>query len=222
MNVYPICLVNLRERVCVVVGGGRVAERRVGALLECQARVTVISPTLTPELRRWAEAGKLKHVARSYRDGDLEGAFLCIAATNDRAVNEQVWREGNARGVLVNTVDPVRRTDGDASHSHFIVPAVVRRGDLTIAVSTGGLNPALAARIKEEIASLFGPEYGDLLQILGDLRPRLIAELPPERRRAFADAVLDADIASLLRTGDRAGALARIEEIFESCKGQGE
>ncbi len=214
MNVYPICLVNLQERACVVVGGGSVAERKVGALLGCQARVTVISPTLTPELRRWAEAGKLTHVARSYRDGDLEGAFLCIAATDDRAVNEQIWREGDARGVLVSTVD-------DASRSHFIMPAVVRRGDLTIAISTGGLNPALAARIKEEVASLFGPEYGELLQILGDLRPRLIAELTPERRRVFVNAVLDAGLVTLLRTGDRISALARIEEIFESCKGQG-
>ncbi len=214
MNVYPICLVNLQERTCVVVGGGSVAERKVGALLECQARVIVISPTLTPGLHRWAEAGKLTHVARPYRDGDLEGAFLCIAATDDHAVNQQAWREGDARGVLVNTVD-------NASHSHFIVPAVVRRGDLTIAVSTGGHSPALAAKIKEKVASLFGPEYGDLLQILGDLRPQMIAELTLKRRRAFADAVLDADIASLLRAGDRAGALARIEEIFERCKGQG-
>ncbi len=85
----------------------------------------------------------------------------------------------------------------------------------------GGLNPALAARIKEEVASLFGPEYGDLLQILGDLRPRLITELTPERRRVFVDAVLDAGLVTLLRTGDRISALARIEEIFESCKRQG-
>jgi precorrin-2 dehydrogenase/sirohydrochlorin ferrochelatase len=211
MNVYPICLVNLHERTCVVVGGGRVAERKVDALLECQTRLIVISPTLTPELRRRAEAGKFAHVARPYRDGDLEGAFLCIAATDDREVNRQVWHEADARGVLVNTVD-------DTSHSHFIVPAVIRRGDLTIAVSTGGLNPALAAEIKDQMASLFGPEYGDLLQILDELRPRLIAELSPERRRAFVNAVVNADIASLLPAGDRAGALARIEEIFESCK----
>jgi len=214
MNVYPVCLINLHEKRCVVVGGGGVAERRVGALLACQARVIVISPTLTPGLRHWAETGKLTHVARSYRNGDLEGAFLCIAASNDRAVNEQVWREGSARGVLVNLVD-------DMTRSHFIVPAVVRRGDLTIAISTGGHSPALAARIKEELAALFGPEYEDLLQLLGALRPRLRAELSAQGRRAFADAVLGSDICSLLREGDRAGARARLEEILESIEEQG-
>lgn len=195
----------------MVVGGGAVAEHKVIALFECQAQVIVISPTLTPGLRRWAEAGKLTHVARAYRFGDLEGALLCIAATDDRAVNEQVWREGDARGTLVNVVD-------DVAHSHFIVPAVVRQGDLTLAISTGGHSPALAARIKEELAALFGPEYGDLVQILGSLRPRLKAEFGPEQRRAFARAVLDMDVVSLLREGDSAGALSRMEEILAGYK----
>lgn len=223
MRVYPICLINLHKKTCVVVGGGTVAERKVGALLDCQAQVVAISPTLTPNLRRWAEAGDITHVARAYRHGDLEDAFLCIAATDDRGVNAQVWRDGDARGVLVNTVD-------DAVHSHFIAPATLRRGDLTIAISTGGHSPALAVRIKEKLASLrqaqdtalFGPECDALLQILGALRPRAMAELTPERRNAFFYAVVDdAKIASLLKHGDRARAIARAEDLFEHYKEQG-
>lgn len=211
MNAYPVFLINLHKKTCVVVGGGLVAERKVETLLACQARVTIISPTLTPGLRHRAEVGKITHVARAYRYGDLEGAFLCIAATDDRAVNEEVWCEGEARHVLVNTVD-------DAVHSDFITPAVVRRGDLSISVSTGGKSPALAARIKEELAALFGPEYEDLVRLLGDLRPRLTAELDVATRRAFTDAVLDADIRSLLKKGKRDEALARAEAILNRCK----
>ena len=214
MKVYPICLINLHEKKCVVVGGGAVAERKVDALFACQARVIVISPTLTPKLRRWAEAGRLTHVARVYRCGDLEDAFFCIAATHDRVVNEEVWREGDARGMLVNVVD-------DMAHSHFMAPAVLRRGDLTFAISTGGHSPALAVRIKEELAALFGPEYEDLVQTLGALRPRMITALDPEQRRSFVSAVLDADIASLLREGRRAEALVKIEEILDRYRERG-
>ena len=213
MRYYPLNL-NVEDRRCVVIGGGKVDERKVGTLLACQARVLVISPTLTSRLRHWAEAGKLTHMARAYRQGDLEGAFLCIAATGDRAVSEQVWREGDARGVLVNAAD-------DVDHSHFIAPAVVRRGDLTIAISTGGHSPALAVEIKEKLAALFGPEYGDLVRLLGALRPRLKAELGPEQRRAFVQAVLNEDIMALLKQGDEPRAWARMEEILESCKERG-
>jgi siroheme synthase-like protein len=208
MNVYPVCLINLHDKMCVVVGGGPVAERKVETLLACQARVTVISPTLTARLREEAEAGRLTYRARAYRCDDLEGAFLCIAATDDRAVNEQVWREGEARGVLVNTVD-------DVTHSHLITPAVLTRGDLTIAISTGGSSPALAARLKEELAALFGPEYAGLVQILDSLRPRLRAELGAQERRAFVNAAFDADVLSLLKAGERVRALAKLEEILK-------
>lgn len=210
VKTFPIGL-NLNEKRCVVLGGGQVAERRIHALLECGARVKVISPTLTPRLARWAKTAKLTHVARRYRYGDLKHAFLCIAATSDRAVNKQVWREGKANGVLVNTVD-------DMAHSNFIVPAILKRGDLTIAISTGGTSPALAARIKEELAAQFGREYQDLLQILRDVRPRLKVEMDHAKRRRFADAVFDSDIWSLLKKGQRVAAQERVKEILEQCK----
>lgn len=209
-RVYPIGL-DLHEKRCVVIGGGTVAERRIGALFDCGAQVKVISPTLTPRLRRWVKADKLMRVARRYRRGDLKRAFLCIAATSDRAVNEQVWREGRANGVLMNSVD-------DAAHSDFIVPAILRRGGLSIAVSTNGASPGLAARIREELVKEFGREYSVMVEILRTFRPRLKAELASPQRRRFINAVFDSDVRLLLKNGRRGAARARVEEILEQCK----
>ena len=194
-----------------MIGGGVAAEKKAATLLASEARVVVISPTLTPVLRRWAKAGRIAHVRRSYQPGDLEGAFLCFAATNDGAVNEGICRDGDAHGVLVNAVDA-------AAPSHFMMPAILRRGDLMIAVSTNGHSPALAVAIKGMLAALFGPEHGGLVDILGALRPRLKAELDREGRLAFTRAVLGSGILSLLKEGDRPGAFARAEEILADCK----
>jgi siroheme synthase-like protein len=214
LSVYPICLINLQAKKCLVIGGGVAAERKVATLLASEARVVVISPTLTPALRRWAEAGRIAHARRAYQPGDLEDAFLCFAATSDGAVNERICRDGDAQGVLVNAVD-------SAAPSHFMMPAILRRGDLMIAISTGGHSPALAVAIKERLAALFGPEYGDLVHILGALRPRLKAELGREGRLAFTRDVLGSGILSLLEERDRPGALARAEEILADCKTRG-
>ncbi len=214
MDVFPICLINLHEKMCVVVGGGVVAERKVNTLLERRARVVVISPTLTADLRRKVAAGEITHVERAYRHGDLEGVFLCIVAAGNRQVAAAVWQEGNECGVLVNAVD-------EAAHSHFIMPATVRQGDLTMAISTGGQSPALATRIKEQLAALFGPEYGALLQILGALRPRAIQELPSKQRADFFYAVVDdAAIMRLLRRGSYEQALAHAEQVLDHYRGQ--
>ncbi|GMR10781.1 MAG: bifunctional precorrin-2 dehydrogenase/sirohydrochlorin ferrochelatase [Anaerolineae bacterium] len=211
MSVYPICLINLQSKKCLVIGGGMAAERKVATLLASEAQVVVISSTLTPTLRRWAKAGSIAHAGRDYQPGDLEGAFLCFAATSDGAVNEQICRDGDALGVLVNAVDA-------AAPSHFMMPAILRRGDLMIAISTGGHSPALAVAIKERLTALFGPEYGGLVHILGALRPRLKAELDREGRLTFTRAVLGSGILSLLKENDRPGALAGAEEILADAK----
>src|SRR3972149_12118376 len=143
MKYYPAFL-NLQGRPCIVIGGGSVAEGKVYSLLEAEALVTIISPELTPNLNTWLDEGRLTHVKRPYQSGDLTGAVLAISATNDRAVNEQVWREATARCVPVNVVD-------DPPHCTFIAPALMRRGDLTIAVSTGGKAPTLAVRVRDQI-----------------------------------------------------------------------
>lgn len=164
---FPICL-DIQGRCCVVVGGGRVAERKVAILLEHGGRVRVISPELTPGLRRRHEAGEVEWRAASYQEGDLAEAFLVIAATDDAAVQARVYAEAKEHQILVNVADVPK-------WCNFILPATVRRGALSIAVSTGGKSPALAKRLRQELATRFGPEYGELTDILGRLRPLVLA-----------------------------------------------
>jgi siroheme synthase-like protein len=196
---YPVCL-DLRDRPCVVVGGGAVAARKVEGLLECGARVTVVAPALGPALQRWLQAGTIEVRPRAYREGDLAGAALAIAATNDPGVNSAIAAEARARGVWLNAADDPDRCD-------FILPSVVRRGDLQIAISTGGRSPALARRVREDLDRLLPAEYADLLPLLAQVRAELRdegADVPPERWQSAVDDVLLAR----LRAGDAAGARA--------------
>jgi siroheme synthase-like protein len=196
---YPI-YVDLRGRRCVVVGGGTVAARKVDGLLECGAEVTVVAPILGPVLKEYLRAGRIAAHLRAYADGDLAGACLAIAATDEPSVNGQVAAEARARGVLLNAADDPERCD-------FILPAVLRRGDLQIAISTGGRSPALARRVREDLERLLPPEYLELLPLLADLRAELRQEgavVPPER---WHDAV-DETVLARLRDGDYAGARA--------------
>ena len=193
MKTYPVSLIGLAQRQVVVVGGGAVAARKVATLLEADARVTVISPDLTSELEALVEAGRIAALNRPYREGDLAAALLVIAATDDAEVNRAVWREADRRGCLINVVD-------DLAHSNFIVPAVVRRGELTLAVSTGGDSPALARRLREQLEAEIGPEYGELVALLGELRPDLLARFAPGRARlAAALRLVDSDLLDVIR-----------------------
>ena len=202
MTVYYPVYLDLHDRSCVVVGGGAVAARKVDGLLECGARVAVIAPTLVPALEALWHAGHIAVRQRPFTASDLDGAVLVIAATNDAAVNAQVAREARARGIWVNVVD-------DPAHCDFILPAVVRRGDLQIAVSTGGRSPALARWVREDLERRLPAEYGALLALVADLRQELRragVAVPPERwQRAVDDEVL-----ARLRAGDPAGARARL------------
>ena len=201
MKYYTICLVGLPSRQAIVVGGGAVAARKVEGLLEAGAQVKVISPLLTRELQLMASAGAITFLPRPYQDGDLEGAYLVIAATDDPTVNQSVWTEAERRGCLINVVD-------DPQHSNFILPAVVRRGEVSVAVSTGGNSPALARRLRERIEKLIGPEYGALAELLGELRPELIADFPEgEARLQAALKVIDSDILNIIQSQGRNAAL---------------
>ncbi len=185
----------------IVIGGGSVAARKVEGLISAGAQVKIISPALTPELQRRAEAGEVTVLPRPYQDGDLEGAYLVIAATNNAAVNEAVWQEAQRRGCLVNVVD-------DPQHSNFILPAVVQRGEMSIAISTGGNSPALARRLRERIEKLIGPEYGVLAELMGELRPELIASFPEGKERLQAALrVVDSDILDIIQVHGRDAAL---------------
>ena len=162
---YPIFL-NIKGKLCVVVGGGEVAERKVETLVEQGAQVMVISQRITKGLGNLGRQGVIQVMLRDYCPGDLSGALVAIAATDDARVNRQIAEDGVRWGVLVNVVD-------DPEASDFIVPSQFCRGDVVIAISTGGHSPALAKKIRTEMESHIGPEYDSLVQLLSQLRAEL-------------------------------------------------
>jgi siroheme synthase-like protein len=168
---HPIFL-DLRDRPVVVIGGGRVGERKIEALIEAGAHVTVISPEVTARIRRWAEAGRVRLEQRPYQAGDLRGARVAYVAIGDPEANRAAREEADAEGVWLNVADEPALCD-------FFAPAVVRRGHLTVAISTGGTSPALAARLRKKLERDLGPEYADILEKLADLRARGRAERRP-------------------------------------------
>ncbi len=206
---YPVVLTSLGERRCVVVGGGAVAARKVRSLIAVGARPVVISPMFCAELEALSEAGSISPIRRPYRPGDLEGAALVIAATGERAVNSAISHEAQRLGAPVNVVD-------DPALCTFIVPAILRRGDLTIAISTGGESPALARHLREMLENVLDPAYGDLLAVLAALRPRLRQQLSPEAQRRMWDRLLDGELLACVRTGGMEAARARAAEILEA------
>ena len=197
---YPVSL-NISGRKCVVVGGGQVALRKVRALLEHGADVEVISPDLFPELAQLATSGKIKALNRAYRLGDLVNASVAIAATDDGELNRQVAKEARSKAVLVNVVDDVENSD-------FIVPSCLRRGELTIAVSTAGRSPALARKIRTRLEKELDNEYTSLIRLIGEVR----AEVKREGMKIDGDRwqeALDLDLLlELLKRGDEEKAKA--------------
>ncbi len=150
MKYYPINL-NIKDRLCVVIGGGKVAERKVKNLLRWGGRVRVVSPELTDLLSRWANQGKMDYTRSEYRASHLKGAFLVYAATSDRRVNAEIARDAARRKLLVNVAD-------SATESTFILPAVLRNRKISIAVSTNGLSPATSVRIRDRIRKFIEKE----------------------------------------------------------------
>jgi siroheme synthase-like protein len=174
----------------------------VEGLLAAGANIKVISPELTLELQLLVDSDKIAFLPRPYQEGDLEGAFLVIAATDDPAVNQSVWMEAERHDCLVNVVD-------DPIHSNFILPAVVQRDDLSVAISTGGSSPALARRLRERIEKLIGPEYGVLAGLMAELRSELIETFPAgEARLQAALRVVDSDILDVIQNHGRDAALS--------------
>ena len=168
MNLFPVNL-DIRGRKAVVVGGGAVAERKCRSLLESEASVTVIAPAITPGLEELRGQMKISVLLRPYLAGDLAGALLVFAATDDRAVNGVVAEEAKRLGILVCVAD-------EPAEGTFASPSVVRRGDLLLTISTSGKSPALARRIRQDIEARYGPEYGDIVDIVGAFREKLLTE----------------------------------------------
>jgi siroheme synthase-like protein len=162
---YPIFL-EMKDRRCVVIGGGAVAERKVEGLVAVGANVTVISPAITDGLRDLLAQGAIRHVAREYRAGDRAGYDLVFVATDNSEINAAVSSEARSLRIWVNSAD-------DADHCDFILPAVIRRGDLAVAVSTGGVSPAVTRAIREELDEYFHADYARFVQIAGEVRKEL-------------------------------------------------
>jgi precorrin-2 dehydrogenase/sirohydrochlorin ferrochelatase len=177
MTLFPIFM-KLEGRPCLVLGAGAVGEPKIESLLTSGASVRVIAPQVSPAVAEWARAGAIVWEAREFKVTDLDGVCLVIAATSSREVNGAIFHEAQQRNILCNVVD-------DPEYCDFYYPAVVRRGDLQLAISTNGHSPALAQRIRRELEIQFGPEYGGWLEELGKTRQQLFASgmNPDERRR---------------------------------------
>jgi precorrin-2 dehydrogenase / sirohydrochlorin ferrochelatase len=194
MPYYPAFL-DLRGKKVVIVGGGAVAQRKVETLLESGADLCLAARELTHGLREKVDQGLVRFLGTEFREPDLEGAMLAIAATDDLDLNRRVSLAARQRGVLVNAVD-------QPSECTFIVPSILRRGDLVVAVSTSGKSPALARRLRESLGEIFGPEYEPYLRLMGKLREEILSGSIPRvsRGEIFRDLVCS-DLLDGIRTG---------------------
>ena len=166
MPAYYPAFIDVRDRKCVVIGGGNIGEEKVLRLLECGAKVVVISPQVNEGVRQLMDNDRVTWIRREYRPGDLEDAFIAIAATDDNTANRRIAREAEERNVLLNVVDVTHLCT-------FIAPSVVRRGEVTLATSTGGASPALARKFREELSRSRLLEYADLAPLLAEARTEL-------------------------------------------------
>jgi len=174
---YPIFL-DLKSKKCLVVGGGKVALRKVKSLLNCGASVTVVSPALTPELQGMAVEEKIEYFKESYNHKHLERVFLVIGATDDQDTNSTIAADCFSRNIMVNIADV-------PSLCNFIVPSLVSRGPLSIAISTEGKSPAFARLLKEELEQSFSEDHGEFVKFLGELRPFIMEQVPDSQRKAL-------------------------------------
>ncbi|MBI4496573.1 MAG: bifunctional precorrin-2 dehydrogenase/sirohydrochlorin ferrochelatase [Chloroflexi bacterium] len=202
---YPAFL-DLQGKPVVIIGGGEVCEGKIPNLLECGATITLVAPAVTERIREWAHTGQITWIPREYQAGDLANAWIAVVGTDDPAVNQRAADEARARRILVNTVDDVKNCD-------FIAPAVVRRGELVLAISTGGGSPAMARYLREELQRTFPPEYAQLLQVLSDARTEV-------RRRGLRPSperwqeCIDDELKALVRAGALEEATARLVRML--------
>jgi siroheme synthase-like protein len=213
MSYYPVYL-DLTGRPTVVVGGSALAEEKVRGLLAVEARVTVIAPRVTAGLAELAARDELRHLARSFAAGDLAGAVLAIVAEGEPALREAIHQEAIVGNILLNTVD-------DLPHCGWIAPSIVRRGDLTIAISTAGKAPALAVRLRQRLEREIGEEHARFLEMAAAVRVPLAERQPDfERRRDLWYRLVDSDVLELLRQGEQERARGRFGEILGVLPGE--
>lgn len=208
MRYYPINL-DIKDKQCLVIGGGKIAERKVETLLSCGAMVKIVSPKLTFHLQGLAGEKKITHVARGYQGGDLEGVFLVVACTDDPGVNTAVSGEAQRKNILCNIVDK-------PDLCNFTVPSMVVRGDLLITISTAGRSPALAKKLRQELEDAYGREYADFLRIMGAVRPRVLAMgRTQSENEAIFNRLVYSELPDWIRGGDR----RRIDHFLQEVLG---
>ena len=204
---YPV-YIDIQNRKCLVVGGGAVALRKVSGLLDCGAIVTVVSPEFHPDFQQIDQSLPLRMIRRSYQTSDLDDKFLVIGATNDAALNRQVSADAHFRNILCNIADVP-----DACS--FILPAVVRRGDLSIAVSTSGKSPAFAKHLRKQLEKQFGEEYTTFLGLMGAIREKLLAaEHAPEAHKPLFEKLIDNGLLDMIHNRDKQAINRLLHEVL--------
>ncbi len=207
MNVYPIFLNDLAGRRCVVIGGNNEAERKTKGLLECRADVEVVSPSVTDELAALAARGAITWIRRDYERGDVRGAFLVIVSETNPRRTRPIFEEAQRENVLINAMD-------DVPHCTFVAGSVLRRGHLTVAISTSGAAPALSVRVREEFEDRFGPEYETFLDWMAALREPMARHFPEfDARRKLWYELVDSDILAHLAEGRPESAWRRLVSV---------
>jgi precorrin-2 dehydrogenase len=210
MRYYPINL-DIRGRRCLVVGGGRVGVRKVATLLACGGAVTLVSPQAAPRLVQLATDKAICWQQRPYQSSDVEGMFLVIGATDDEALNRRIHADAERLNLLCNIADR-------PEICNFVLPAIFRRGDFMMAISTAGKSPAFAKHIRQRLETQFGPEYGALLDLLGAIRTRLLAAAhEPEVHKPLFEKLIDADLLTLIKNKK----FTQIDGVLEQVLGQG-
>lgn len=210
MRYYPVNL-DIRNRKCLVVGGGDVGTRKVITLLECGASVTVVSINASEKLLKLAESGNIELKRRPYTGTDLDGMFLVICATDNERLNLQVSIDAENLNMLCNIAD---RPDA----CNFILPALVKRGDLVIAVSTSGKSPAFAKKLRKDLEKQYGPEYADFLELMGAIRKKLLrTSHEPEEHKHLFEKLISRDIVQLIKNNDA----DKIDLILAEVLGEG-
>ena len=206
MKYYPVFL-DIWGKKCVVAGGGEVAARKVMRLLDCGAKVLVVSPHLTPALNALKAKSVIEHIAAEYNFQYIEGAVLIIGATDDEKTNAAISSDARRLGIPVNIVDDPQKCD-------FILPSVVKRGDLTFAIGTGGKSPALARHLREELEAAYGNEYVTLLNLLGQLRGKM--EKNSGRGKVWFDELLARGLLDAIRENDT----STVKKIIRDVTGE--
>lgn len=206
MKYYPVFL-DIKDKKCVVVGGGEVAARKAERLLDCGAKVVVISPKLTPELAALKDKNLISHITAEYSGDLIDKAALIVGATDDEKTNARISSDARGKGIPVNIVDDPQKCD-------FILPALVQRGDLAIAVGTGGKSPALARHLREELEATYGSEYEIFLNVLGTLRVKM--EKNAGAGKEWFDSLMAAGILNLIKDKE----IKKVREIVKKITGE--